>query len=83
MARVMSHSAELGARYQLYAATAPDARGSEYYNPRLVLLGPVARFKLPAAAKNTVAAARLWELSERLTGVHFEFQSQAQKQSFS
>jgi protochlorophyllide reductase len=70
--RFMSLTPEAGARSQLYAATAPDVRGSEFYEPKQIVVGNVVRTELNARAKNTADAARLWQVSEQLTGVHYE-----------
>jgi protochlorophyllide reductase len=70
--RYMSHSAEKGTTYQLYAATMPNVRGSEFYGPKRLLIGDVVRVELNSKAKNAADAARLWQISEQLTGVHYE-----------
>ncbi|MGF1654893.1 MAG: oxidoreductase [Actinomycetales bacterium] len=69
---LLMQSAEHGARPQLHAAAAPDARGGEYYGPA----GPgemrgrrVRRLAVPAAAQDRDAPARLWAVSRDLTGV--------------
>jgi NAD(P)-dependent dehydrogenase (short-subunit alcohol dehydrogenase family) len=66
-------SVEDGTLPQLRAATDPNARGGQYYGPdgrrerkgRPVVVEPV------PAAKDTETAARLWTLSEELTGVRY------------
>ena len=68
----MSQPADLGATYQLYAAAAPDARGGDYYEPRWVLRGKVVHGKVNARGRDAADAARLWQVSEQLTGVHYE-----------
>lgn len=62
-----------GALPTLYAATAPDARGGGYYGPDKFseTRGYPAPAKIPPAALDQAAAARLWEESERLTGARF------------
>jgi NAD(P)-dependent dehydrogenase (short-subunit alcohol dehydrogenase family) len=69
---LLAQSAERGAVSQLYAATAPDAHGGEFYGPRLGLWGNVVRVELNAGGKDTATAVRLWQVSEQLTGVHYE-----------
>jgi hypothetical protein len=67
------HSAQAGALPIARAATDPQARGGEYYGPagpnewtgRPVLTQPV------AAARDSAAQHRLWEVSEQLTGVTY------------
>lgn len=69
--RFMSQPAELGAESQLYAATAPDVRGGDFYEPRLLLTGRVVKRDIMAHGKNEADAARLWQVSEQLTGVRY------------
>lgn len=62
-----------GALPTLYAATSPDAKGGAYYGPDRLseTRGYPTEAKIPPQALDTAAAARLWELSERYTGVGF------------
>ncbi|MBX3063805.1 MAG: SDR family NAD(P)-dependent oxidoreductase [Anaerolineae bacterium] len=69
---ILSQNAELGATYQLYAATAANVRGGEFYGPRFVMRGEVVKVALNARARDAEAAARLWAVSEQLTGVRYE-----------
>ncbi|HEX4442387.1 MAG TPA: SDR family oxidoreductase [Galbitalea sp.] len=57
----------------LFAATSPDARGGEYYGPGgfQELTGGPAPARVPRRAVSQPDAARLWTLSEGLTGVSF------------
>ncbi|HTF47223.1 MAG TPA: SDR family oxidoreductase [Pseudonocardia sp.] len=57
----------------LYAATSPDAVGGGYYGPDGFgeLTGGVTPAAMPRQARDREAARRLWELSERLTGVTY------------
>jgi NAD(P)-dependent dehydrogenase (short-subunit alcohol dehydrogenase family) len=68
---LVSQSAADGARPLLFAATAPGAAGGGYYGPSgfQELKGPVAPARIMPQAANREAAARLWALSEQLTGV--------------
>jgi NAD(P)-dependent dehydrogenase (short-subunit alcohol dehydrogenase family) len=67
----MSHSAAAGALPTLFAATAPDATPLGYYGPNgfYELKGPVAPAKILPQAKDEAVARKLWDVSERLTGV--------------
>ncbi|MFC3687906.1 oxidoreductase [Aquipuribacter hungaricus] len=72
LSSVLSQSAEVGARPQLHAATADGVRGGDYYGPRGIaeVRGrKVTRATMPPKALDTTTAARLWSLSEELTGV--------------
>jgi NAD(P)-dependent dehydrogenase (short-subunit alcohol dehydrogenase family) len=62
-----------GALPTLYAATAPDVKGGDYFGPgRLMeLVGPPKPAYSSAASKDVAAAKRLWEVSERLTQVAY------------
>ncbi|HKY89472.1 MAG TPA: oxidoreductase [Nevskiaceae bacterium] len=63
---------EAGAGPSLLAATAPDA-GGRYYGPGgwMEIKGAPAPAKIAPAAQDEAEAARVWALSERLTGVRF------------
>ena len=72
MARTTGMSAADGALPQLRAATDPAAKGGEFYAPRFVNTGaPVARPVLRPG--NDEAIATLWMVSERETGIAFDF----------
>ena len=60
-----------GALPTLYAATAPGARPGGYYGPNRLseTRGYPAPAKIPSQALDQEAAARLWDVSETLTGV--------------
>lgn len=72
---VLAQSAGDGALSQLYAATAADARGGQFIGP----LGLGAMRGRPGVVQPAPAgadpglAARLWAVSEELTGVHYDF----------
>jgi hypothetical protein len=70
----MSQSAAAGALPTLYAATSPDAKPSAYYGPNgfYELKGAPAPARIFAKARDKAVAARLWEVSEQLTGVAFK-----------
>ncbi len=66
--------AAMGALPQLYAATMPGVRSGSYWGPdgRLERQGHPAPAQMSrAATRDPSAGRRLWELSERLTGVSF------------
>lgn len=66
-------TAAQGAIPTLYAATAPEARGGAYYGPtgEQEISGPLGLATIPAAASDAESAARLWTVSEELTGASF------------
>ena len=66
-------TAAQGAVPTLYAATAPEARGGQYYGPTgpNEVSGPLGLATVPAGASDPAAAARLWTLTEDLTGTRF------------
>ncbi|WP_394770420.1 SDR family oxidoreductase [Lacisediminihabitans sp.] len=57
----------------LYAATSPDAVGGGYYGPGgfAELTGAPAPARVPRRARNAADAARLWRVSEELSGVAY------------
>jgi NAD(P)-dependent dehydrogenase (short-subunit alcohol dehydrogenase family) len=72
--RLLAQDAAMGALPTLYAATAPDVRGGDY-------IGPDGLFENSGYPKKTTSnsrshdrasAARLWKVSEELTGVRYE-----------
>ena len=70
---VLNTAAE-GALPTLYAATSEQAVGGGYYGPQGFLEArgdTVGDAKVSPRARDEVAAARLWELCEELTGVRF------------
>lgn len=70
-AGIIAQSAAMGALPQLYAATAPDIKGGELYGPLFYTHGyPALNFKA-LQAYDGAAARRLWEVSEKLTGVQY------------
>jgi hypothetical protein len=64
-----------GALPQLYAATMPDVRGGEYYGPNgpFEMRGSPKKVRGSGAARDRNAAQRLWEISERETGVTYSW----------
>jgi NAD(P)-dependent dehydrogenase (short-subunit alcohol dehydrogenase family) len=70
---VMAQSAADGALPTLYAATAPDVAAGACYGPRLLQWrGAPTEVVTHPQAKRPEPAARLWEVSESLTGVRYE-----------
>jgi NAD(P)-dependent dehydrogenase (short-subunit alcohol dehydrogenase family) len=72
--RFIAQSAEIGALPILYAATYPELAGGSYIGPD----GPAEMHGYPTLvqptdrAKDVETAKRLWEISEKLTGVRYE-----------
>ena len=68
---LVAQSAAEGAAPILYAATSPEARGGGYYGPDGwgELRGPPAPAEVAPQARDRAAAAKLWAVSEALTGV--------------
>ena len=63
-----------GLKPSLYAAVSPDARGAEYYGPRgfyETACGGVTFAAVPRLARSEPDVAKLWRLSEQLTGVTY------------
>jgi NAD(P)-dependent dehydrogenase (short-subunit alcohol dehydrogenase family) len=70
---VFSQEPAGGALPTLRAATAPGVRGGDYFGPgRLFeMMGPPRPARSTPASKDAATAKRLWEISERLTGVAY------------
>ncbi len=66
---LFAQSAAKGALPMLYAATAPDVKGGEYFGPRglFQVWGHPKKIKPPKKALDQETAKRLWEVSEQLT----------------
>lgn len=79
MNRIFAQSAAMGALPTLYAAVAPDAEGGDYIGPDgfQEMWGYPTRVPMSAAACDAAVAARLWDVSEKLTDVHYEALNQA------
>ena len=77
--KVIAQSADMGALPALYAATVPDLPSGTFVGPDGLLGGRGHPHVVSAAAKAYDAEAwnRLWELSEQLTGVTYEFTAPA------
>lgn len=71
--KLMTQDAEKGALPQIRASVAPDVKGGEYYGPSGFneMKGSPVRVESNAASHNHEDAKKLWELSEKLTGVTF------------
>jgi NAD(P)-dependent dehydrogenase (short-subunit alcohol dehydrogenase family) len=72
-----------GALPTLRAATDPAAAGASYWGPSGVLemSGPPVAARISARAKDQAVAARLWEVSEKLTGVSYPLAAPAGRQA--
>jgi hypothetical protein len=70
---IFAQPAEMGALPQLYAATAADVAGGDYYGPGgpMEMRGYPAKVGAKPTAMDEKVAARLWTLSEALTGVSY------------
>jgi NAD(P)-dependent dehydrogenase (short-subunit alcohol dehydrogenase family) len=68
---LLGQTAAQGALPALYAATSPEAAPAGYYGPDgfFEIKGEVAPARISAKASNPELARRLWEVSQKLTGV--------------
>jgi NAD(P)-dependent dehydrogenase (short-subunit alcohol dehydrogenase family) len=73
--RLFAQSADMGALPTLYAATVPDLPGGTYVGPGGAgeQRGHPKVVTAAGKAYDEPAWRRLWEFSEQLTGVHYEF----------
>lgn len=73
-APLLGQSAADGAKPILFAATSANAKPGGYYGPGGLgeLRGAPARALIMPQARDTATAAKLWDVSEKLTGVSFE-----------
>ena len=70
---LLAQSVKIGALPQLYAATAPDAGSGRFYGPAHLAenRGYPKEVQPIKPAQDPETAARLWSVSEELTGVGF------------
>ncbi|MBN2500844.1 MAG: SDR family oxidoreductase [Anaerolineales bacterium] len=70
---LIGQSPQMGALPSLYAATAPDMPGGDYYGPGRWggLRGYPAKVRSSERSYDADVAARLWTVSEELTGVSY------------
>jgi hypothetical protein len=71
----ISQKPDMGALPTLYAATAPDVQGGDYYAPSgwLELRGYPTIVRSSDRSYDAAVAARLWAVSEELTGVRYQW----------
>ena len=76
---VFAQSAEKGALPQLFAATAPEVRGGQFYGPDgfQEFRGAPTEVQAVPEAHDPAIAARLWTVSEELTGVTYALPARA------
>ena len=69
----MAQPVSMGALNQLYAATATDVKGNDYIGPKgkNEQSGYPHKADRSVAAKNAADAKRLWDVSEKLTGINY------------
>ncbi|MEM7158431.1 MAG: oxidoreductase [Myxococcota bacterium] len=72
--RIAAQSPAQGALPSLYALTADDVRGGEYFGPSgpMETRGFPTRVEASARANDTDAAAKLWAISQRQTGIRYD-----------
>jgi len=71
--RVLAQSAAMGALPEVYAATSPDVRGGDYIGPDGFMgqKGFPQKVGSNSRSYDQAVAARLWAVSEELTGVNY------------
>ncbi len=73
--KLLAQSAEMGSLPIVRAATDESSKGGEYYGPTKMgeMRGYPELVKSNEASYDKEAAKKLWEVSEKLTGIHYEF----------
>ncbi len=73
--RWLGQTDEQGALPTLYGATSPEVRGGRFYGPDgfREMKGYPVEVQPEAPANDPALAAKLWDVSEQLTGVHYDF----------
>jgi hypothetical protein len=75
---IIGQKPEMGALPTLYTAVAPDGQPGGYYGPRRWrgLRGYPTRVQSSDSSYDTALAARLWRVSEELTGVRYHIRAE-------
>ena len=75
LSRIFGQSQALGALPTLYAATMLDVKGDDYYGPNgfAEMRGYPKKVGTIPEAKDDAVAQQLWNVSEEMTGVSFQF----------
>ena len=74
VAPLMAQDIEMGMLPQLYASTAPEAKGGVFYGPKTFRMrGYPAEQRCNDTLDDAAALKRFWEVSEELTGVTYSF----------
>lgn len=71
--KMISQSQAQGALPQIRASVDPAVSGGQYYGPHKGMKGDPVLAKSNAASHNLEDAKKLWEVSEALTGITFDF----------
>lgn len=70
---VLTRTGVQGCEAQVRAMVDPSALGREYYGPKYQMFGSPVKVTPSRRARNMNDARRLWEISEELTGVRYNF----------
>ena len=70
---VLTRTGVQGCEAQVRAMVDPNATGREYYGPKYQMFGAPVKVTPSRRARNMDDARRLWEISEELTGVRYNF----------
>ena len=78
---MLRQNIEMGVLPQLYAATAPNLKGGEYYGPGgfLQRTGYPKKLRSSRRSYDETLARQLWAVSENLTGVEYKASTSSQK----
>lgn len=76
VSRVVGQTPEMGALPTLRAAVDPQARPNDYFGPDgfMEMRGYPVKVEPSAAAKDLTVARKLWEVSEQMTAVSYQWQ---------
>ena len=74
----MMQSAAMGALPTMRAAVDPNVKGGDYYGPDgfMGMTGNPVKVESSKASHSSADQKRLWQISEELTGVHYDFDKQ-------
>jgi NAD(P)-dependent dehydrogenase (short-subunit alcohol dehydrogenase family) len=69
---LFTQSAYRGSLSGIRAALDENAKGGEFYGPQFYMIGPPVKVRSNSKSYNKEIAEKLWDVSEKLTGVKFD-----------
>ncbi len=71
--RIFAQKVEMGSLPMLYASTMDDIEGGDFIGPKRIGRGYPKRIRSNKRSYDLIVAKKLWELSEKMTGIEYQF----------